>query len=153
MGAVGDDQGHRGAGRWTADAGDLCDAEERAALGRALEARCPEVAALIAARAFPGAPVALSDFDSSVVATAIIARWLIGGHGATGAEHESLARNGDAPLMGQSTLGDMAKSYLAWRDVTVELLRAEAERLGTSARTVRSAQTVVRSSCDASLVR
>ncbi|HET9689825.1 MAG TPA: bifunctional diguanylate cyclase/phosphodiesterase [Acidimicrobiales bacterium] len=125
---------------------------ERVALGRALEGRLTEVAGLTAERAFPGRRLAPSAFDSAVLATRIIARWLVDGQGATGEEEAELASNGHAPLVAEGSFGGLAKSYLAWRDVTSELIVAESRRLGVSAATTEAALHAVGRSTDASLV-
>lgn len=130
---------------------------QRARLGRVLEAHADEVGGMVAERVHPGIAGGPSGFDpildSAILATRLTARWLIRGEGATGSELESFSRNGESPLAGGGTLVDLAKSYLAWRDVTLALMASQAERLEVSAEVLRSAEVGVRRSCDAGLVR
>jgi diguanylate cyclase (GGDEF)-like protein len=127
--------------------------EARRALGDALQARADEVAALAAARAFPGVKVDLDQFSSSVTAARLVGRYLSTGKTASASEHQSLARNGEMPLTGGTDLGNVTKSYLAWRDAVCDVIRQEAQRLGADEVVLGQALMAAQRSSDASLVR
>ncbi len=122
--------------------------QDRVALGQALEARAPEVAARIGRHS-----TAIPGFPEAVLATRLIGRWLATGQEATPEEHRTIARAGEGPVRGSCSLSDLAKAYLAWRDGTIELLEEAAARLGIAEGPLLAmARRVIRASCDTSLV-
>jgi len=125
---------------------------ERAALGQALEARCGELEARLRAGLAPERRD-VADLSATVLATRLIARWLVTGEHASPAEQKELARTGEQPLRGRGDLGGLTKSYLSWRDLSVQFLREEATRLATGPEVLAEALTAVRRSCDSSMVR
>ncbi|WP_127782046.1 GGDEF domain-containing protein [Rhodococcus sp. X156] len=87
-----------------------------------------------------------------VLATELIGRYLATGEGATPSESRALADSGGPSATDNFGLADIARCYLAWRDVTISVAREEGARLGVDDELLRQVYRIVRQSCDASLV-
>ncbi len=135
------------------------DVADRIALGEALSARAPEVAQACNERLRqvlglgPDEPLPEVDATSaSELATSILGRYLASGAPATSDEEAVLARPGSLALS-ETSVTTLVKLVLYWRDATLLALRDIASQQGTASHLLRAAEEVVRSSCDASLVR
>ena len=135
------------------------DAAARIALGEALSERAPEVARACNERLRqilglgPDEPLPeVNAASASELATGILGRYLTSGAPATSDEAAVLARPGSLALH-ETSVTTLVKLVLYWRDTTLLTLRDIASQQGTAAHLLRAAEEVVRSSCDASLVR
>ncbi|MCW2992429.1 MAG: bifunctional diguanylate cyclase/phosphodiesterase [Solirubrobacterales bacterium] len=126
---------------------------ERAALGWALHARGDDVAAEVLRRlgGTPTLEVMASIANADRLATQVVGRWLATGEGATGDEHAQLS--GPGALVGAITLDELVKAYLAWREVTIQVLEEEGARLGSDEALLAEGRVMVARSSDVSLVR
>jgi diguanylate cyclase (GGDEF)-like protein len=125
--------------------------DERWALGRALLARADEVGQMLNEQF--AADLTGNAYVTARFGTELIARWLSTGEAASDEDVARLSRQGEQAILEDTVLASVAKAYFAWRDITIAVLKEEAERLGTSQHVVALATNVVRFSCDGSLVR
>ncbi|MCU1468077.1 MAG: hypothetical protein JWM72_4005 [Actinomycetia bacterium] len=132
------------------------------ALGHALHAQVDEIAhrvlmtweeqcAVTAAGA--GDRVKEDIIRSTRQATMAITSYLIHGERQTPEQKRAEAASGKAPLRDTISLTDLTKLYLYWRDTTIDVLRAEALRLGSPRSTADAAIDIVRGGSDGSVVR
>jgi diguanylate cyclase len=124
---------------------------ERVALGRALLARADEVGRLIDERF--SEDLHGHAFVAARLGTYLIGRWLATDQAASDEDESVLAQQGELILTEEAVLASVAKAYFAWRDITQVVIEDEGRRLGVSEELVTMATTVVRLSCDGSLVR
>ena len=124
---------------------------ERVALGRALLARADEVGRLIDERF--SEDLHGHAFVAARLGTYLIGRWLATDQAASDEDESVLAQQGELVLTEEAVLASVAKAYFAWRDITQVVIEDEGRRLGVSEELVTMAATVVRLSCDGSLVR
>jgi diguanylate cyclase (GGDEF)-like protein len=132
------------------------------ALGRALHAQVDEIAYRVlatwearssAAAARTGDRVKADIVRATRQATLAITSYLMRGEGQTAEQKRAEAASGKAPLRDTISLSDLTKLYLYWRDTTIEVLRAEALRLGSPLDTVAAAIDIVRAGSDGSVDR
>jgi diguanylate cyclase (GGDEF)-like protein len=114
-------------------------------------ARAEEIGKLVEARF--KRTLGRESFATSQLATELIGRWIATDEAATPEEESELSRQGEKAIIEAAELADVAKAYFAWRDGTIAVVEAEAQRLGTDAGLVSLVRKVVRLSCDGSLVR
>ncbi len=126
-------------------------ADERVALGHALQARSDEVGRLVDQRF--SVDLKGHAFVAARLATHLIGRWLATDQAASTEDEKILAAQGELALTEDAALDSVAKAYFAWRDVTCLVLSEEAQRLKVSDELLAMARDVVRLSCDGSLVR
>jgi diguanylate cyclase (GGDEF)-like protein len=135
---------------------------EREALGRAIEDRAEDVGRALREDVARGLAARGVEEDAELLAqvewvarfgTYAVGRYLAEGLFATEEELERVARAGAYGLRSDVRVADLAKRWLLWRDLTEAAVAEEAARLGTAAPVVAEAVTMVRLSCDASLVR
>src|SRR5664280_285718 len=124
---------------------------ERVALGRALLVRAEEVGRLIDERF--SEDLHGHAFVAARLGTYLIGRWLATDQAASDEDESVLAQQGELVLTEEAILASVAKAYFAWRDITQMVIEDEGRRLGVSEELVTMATTVVRLSCDGSLVR
>jgi len=124
---------------------------ERVALGRALLVRAEEVGRLIDERF--SEDLHGHAFVAARLGTYLIGRWLATDQAASDEDESMLAQQGELVLTEEAVLASVAKAYFAWRDITQMVIEDEGRRLGVSEELVTMATTVVRLSCDGSLVR
>ncbi len=124
---------------------------ERVALGRALLVRAEEVGRLIDERF--SEDLHGHAFVAARLGTYLIGRWLATDQAASDEDERVLAQQGELVLTEEAVLASVAKAYFAWRDITQMVIEDEGRRLGVSEELVTMATTVVRLSCDGSLVR
>jgi diguanylate cyclase (GGDEF)-like protein len=82
-----------------------------------------------------------------------IVTYLITGLAASAAETTSQAAPGRAAANRSVALADLVKLYFYWRDIVIEVINEEAERLGSDPAAVELATVAVRMGSDAALVR
>ncbi len=123
---------------------------ERVALGRALLARAVEVGQMVDEQF---ADLQGNAFTTARLGTELIGRWLATDEVASEDDEATLSQQGEQAILEDAALGNVAKAYFAWRDITITVLREEAIRLGVSDQLLTLATNVVRFSCDGSLVR
>jgi diguanylate cyclase (GGDEF)-like protein len=132
------------------------------ALGHALHARVDEIAHRVlmmweercsVTAACAGDRVKEDIIRSTQQATIAITSYLIHGARQTPEQKRAEAASGKAPLRDTISLTDLTKLYLYWRDATVEVVRAEAIRLGSPRSTADAAIDIVRGGSDGSVVR
>jgi diguanylate cyclase (GGDEF)-like protein len=129
------------------------------ALGLAVLARADDVAQIVAERWELGRRSSSNDDESLRLdvyrfgeeGTRRVCQYLISGD--TGADSGSTASAGWYIANRSSTLADMLKTYLYWRDSLVEVLAEEAERLGTDIEALAMAEHATRIGTDAALVQ
>jgi len=124
---------------------------ERVALGRALLVRAEEVGRLIDERF--SEDLHGHAFVAARLGTYLIGRWLATDQAASDEDERVLAQQGELVLTEEAVLASVAKAYFAWRDITQMVIEDEGRRLGVSEELVTMATSVVRLSCDGSLVR
>jgi len=130
-------------------------------LGLALRARTDELAEQITERweAGRGDPAPVTERVREDVVrfcrsgTAQITTYLITGVAATAEQTASQATPGRAAANQSVSLADLMKMHLIWRDVTIEMLREEADRLESDPEALQLAVAVSRSGSDAAIVR
>jgi diguanylate cyclase (GGDEF)-like protein len=83
----------------------------------------------------------------------LVARWLVCGERPSEDELVYLSERGRQVAEEGLSIVNMARGYLVWRDVTLEMLSEEAQRLDIDPDIVASAHAVVRATCDGNLVR
>ena len=132
------------------------------ALGHALHAQVDEIARQVlttweercsATAACAGDRVREDIIRSTQQATMAITSYLIHRALQTPEQKRAEASYGKAPLRDTISLTDLTKLYLYWRDATIDVLRAEARRLGSPRPTVEAAIDIVRGGSDGSVVR
>ncbi len=139
--------------------GDECDERLRADLGWAVYRRAEDVVVAVRQRierdAGPAAGASSKTYASIAeadrLATQAIGRWIATGQAASAEEKETLARLGEA--VEDFSLPRMLKAYFAWRDATCDVIQEEAARREVPEQVVHEIQSVVETSCDASLVQ
>ena len=89
----------------------------------------------------------------SVVGTLLIARWLVSGISADKDEIDWISRSGGAAAREGVPLVETTRGHMHWRDVLVEVTRAEAAMLGTPPDVTDEVIRAVQANADASLVR
>jgi diguanylate cyclase (GGDEF)-like protein len=130
---------------------------ERERLGNALIARADDVADAVRVRVWPQGtdgidPVALAAIeDADRASTRMIGNWLVGGQQIDEEDRRKLGELGR--MINRLTLGELTKSYLAWRDALLAVMYEEAVRLGTSPELVAEVATVIARNNDGSVVR
>ncbi|MGH9043593.1 MAG: putative bifunctional diguanylate cyclase/phosphodiesterase [Acidimicrobiales bacterium] len=126
--------------------------ESAISLGLALRGRSDDIAQRVLGRWESsvedpherGAPQVI--FGLCTRGTAGIAQYLVSG--------DSDRIDGEAGSdLGPLNLIDLVRMHVCWRDVTIEVLREEAERLGSEPGAVELAQAVIRSGSDVALLR
>ena len=141
----------------TMDAGDRSDA--RVALGMAVGARAQETVERTWVRARrvgvspPSAAYDEHQRQSTFIGTLLIARWLVTGVAADEDDHAWLLRGSRLAVTEAVPMAHTVRGFFAWRDVLVEVVHEEADRLGTPPDVRELAAAVVQRSCDASLAR
>jgi len=126
-------------------------ADERRALGLALQARADEIGNQVAAR-FPEF-LRNEAFASSRLGTELIGRWLCTDRAASPDEEVALSRQGQQVVLMEVDLAVAVKGYLHWRDLCVAAIAEDAARLGVGRDLVDLACRVVSLSCDGGMVR
>ena len=135
--------------------------EARTALGIALGRRAEECAARaeerLAGFAWIG-PAASEEYlrtrrIATWFGTMLVARWLVCGEHPSEDEHQYLSERGRQVAEEGLSIVNLARGYLVWRDVTIEMIGEEARRLDIEPAIVASAHAVVRATCDGNLVR
>jgi diguanylate cyclase (GGDEF)-like protein len=126
-------------------------ADERVALGLALQARADAIGNEVASR-FPEY-LRNEAFASSRLGTELIGKWLATDRAASPEEERALSRQGQQVVLMEVDLGMAVKGYLHWRDLCTLAIHEDAARLGVNAGLVELACSVVRLSCDAGMVR
>ncbi|HXR54079.1 MAG TPA: GGDEF domain-containing protein, partial [Acidimicrobiales bacterium] len=135
--------------------------ESAVSLGLALRARTDELAEQITERweAGRGDPAPVTERVREDVVrfcrsgTAQITTYLITGVAATAEQTASQATPGRAAANQSVSLADLMKMHLIWRDVTIEMLQEEADRLESDPEALGLAVAVSRSGSDAAIVR
>ena len=141
--------------------GSLMDKEARAELGRALGRRAHECVQMAEARLagymWKGVQPSEEYLESrrSVMwfGTLLIARWLVRGAVPDDDELSSIHRRGRLAVAQGISIVNFARAYLVWRDVNIEVLTREADRLGIDGATRDIALAAVRATCDGNLLR
>ena len=133
---------------------------ERARLGLAIGRRADEVYQRTIDLLYrKGQAGAVSDayldyrWGRSVVGTLLIARWLVSGIAADKDELEWISKSGGAAAREGVPLVETTRGHMHWRDVLVEVVRAEAALLGTPPDVADEVVRAVQANADASLVR
>jgi PAS domain S-box-containing protein len=85
--------------------------------------------------------------------TLLIARWLVTDEAASDEESAWISRRGRSEAAEGALASRTSRGYYCWRDEVIEVLHAEASRLGTPTCVLEMAIDVTRASCDASLFR
>jgi diguanylate cyclase (GGDEF)-like protein len=136
----------------------------RIALGTALASRVTEVGDIMARRwrqSNPGAAPWSSGQNDRIAqdivrigsfATTVFSKYLVTGDPTTPEEDTTWKGQGTVPLHGVMSLTELIKLNLVWRSAIIDVIQAEAARLGIDAATVTEAIDVARAGCDASLV-
>jgi len=152
-------RGLRRSGRGTGTA--TRPSESAVSLGLALRARTEEVAELVLTRWIVGRsdPTPITDRVRDDVlrfcrsGTGQITQFLVTGAVATSDEFTSQAAPGRAAANQSVLLSDLLKMHLYWRDVVVELLEQEAERLDSEPEALDLAVVASRMGSDSAIVR
>jgi diguanylate cyclase (GGDEF)-like protein len=139
----------------------MTEADGRVELGIALGRRAEECAVLAEQRvsAFPWVGSAPSDEyvrtrqGTLWFATLLVARWMVCGAMPEDTELEHISRRGRRVAEEGLSVVNLARGYLIWRDVVLEVLGEEGQRLGTDRRVLGAARAVVRATCDGNLMR
>lgn len=136
-----------------------CELDSRRTLARRLEGRANDVATGVLAE-LEGCQEATGEIlkpdlldaitRTDVEATRVVSRWIATGEGATADEMMRLGALG--ALVDRLTLASLVKAYLAWRDVTIQIVTAEVCRIQASGRLRKEVVAMVARSCDAALV-
>lgn len=136
-------------------------AAQRVALGLAVGARaheCAEVARVrLASGLEPGQPPPSAAYweqrwDRTVLATLIVARWLVVGKGATPEEMDWISQAGLQAASEGLPIAFTSRDCLCWRDALLRIIDEEAQRLQASHQLHRLAVETVAHSCDAALM-
>ncbi len=130
-------------------------------LGYALGRRAVECADTVVARLErhgwigtpPSAAYLRARYEHLWFATLLVARWLVSGVAADSEELGWISRAGRSAALEGLSLPNVARVYLVWRDVLVEVLCAEAARLQAPAAALDAAIGVVRTTADGGLIR
>jgi diguanylate cyclase (GGDEF)-like protein len=133
----------------------------RAELGMALGRRAEECAGRAEERlaGFPWVGAAPSDdylrtrHIATWFGTMLVARWLVCGERPSEDELRYLSERGRQVAEEGLSIVNMARGYLVWRDVTLDMVNEEAARLELDPQVVATADAVVRATCDGNLVR
>jgi diguanylate cyclase (GGDEF)-like protein len=135
------------------------EGQDRVRLGWALHERADDVAAGVIERSrtfpadsWPSDDAAVLDAiaETDRLAVRVVGRWLATGARVTEDETRQLAALG---LLAETVpLSCLVKLYLAWRDVTLEVVEEEGRRLGVARETVDEVREVVARSNDAAIV-
>ncbi len=127
------------------------------ALGRRAEECARTVDARMDASRWVGQPPSQAYVDGrqevSWFATLLVARWLVSSTRPEDGEMAWTSLRGHLAAEEGLSIINVARGYLVWRDATVEILKEEAQRLGTPSMQLAAALGTVRSSCDAALMR
>ena len=135
--------------------------DERRRLGMALALRAHECTALMDARLLrhpwvgppPSAEYAELVGRINEFAAVLIARYLVFGRRAGPEESAYIAERGAVAAAERQSSANITRAYLAWRDTVCAILSEEAARLETTSEVLSGALSVVRRSCDRSLVQ
>ena len=73
-------------------------------------------------------------FATARLATFLIGRWIATDEVASEEDEAIMARQGEQAILENTSLGSVAKAYLAWRDCTIAVLTEEAHRLRSARR-------------------
>jgi signal transduction histidine kinase len=135
--------------------------EKRVQLGLALGQRASEPvdrsSALLAADTMGGV-VPSEAYEEhrrgrTLMATLLVARWLVTGEPANQAEQAWISLGGRMAADEGLPMASVTRGYYSWRDGALEVIQEEGGRLGCSAALVAEASAVVRKSFDVSLLR
>jgi diguanylate cyclase (GGDEF)-like protein len=129
---------------------------DRVALGLALGAKAVEAAnaALATVEQYRTARTDVDrKFNNIVIASLVIARWLVTGESASADEMDWLGQVGEVSVADGTPLAVTTRGAMAWRDFLLRVVRDEGMRLESPAALVAEASQVVRASSDANLVR
>lgn len=85
--------------------------------------------------------------------TRLVARWLQTGQVASPEESDFIGQIGQMAASEGFSVGDMARSYLMWRDANLVILDEEARRLEIPSAVVLAARAAILASADGSIVR
>ncbi len=136
----------------------------RVALGTALASRVTDVGDIMARRwkqSLNGATTWSAGQNDRIAqdivrigsfATTTFSKYLVTGEPTTPEEDVTWKGQGTIPLHGIMSLSELTKLNLDWRTAVIEVIHAEAARLGLDAATVAETLDVARAGCDASLV-
>ena len=130
-------------------------------LGCALGRRAVECADTVVARlerhgwvgTTPSAHYVQARYEHLWFATLLVARWLVSGRSADGEELGWISHAGRTAALEDLSLPNVARVYLIWRDVLVEVLHEEAARVGAPQSALDAAVTAVRRTADGGLMR
>jgi len=89
----------------------------------------------------------------TLMATLLIARWLVTGESANPDEQAWISLGGRMAADEGLPMASVTRGYYSWRDGTLDVIQEEGGRLGCSAALVAEASAVVRKSFDVSLLR
>lgn len=136
------------------------DTDARLNLGQALVRRAAEVGEAVVQAWRPRAievNVPQDQLEAAIqhtsqLGTELIGRWVATGDGASADEAQDLAERSTELIRDHFAMHSVVRNYLAWRDATLEVLREEAARLGTSAAVVAEVSQVIQMSADTSIV-
>ncbi|HEV3124646.1 MAG TPA: GGDEF domain-containing protein [Candidatus Dormibacteraeota bacterium] len=136
------------------------ETDPRRALGLALGTRADDVAQVAATRVethqWIGKPASDAYKQRRLAAhwvgTLMVARWLVSGILPDENESAWLASTGQAAAAEQMSIVNVVRGYLIWRDVTSEILVAEAHRLGSPNTVLAEALGIVRGSTDVNMM-
>jgi hypothetical protein len=133
--------------------------QDQLALGRALAARVSEVARLAAEAAAATGLLELGScrfakpiHDVHMLASRVIARFLITGQGTTMRERNFIAGFGVIAALYRLPVATLAASFLLWRDANLRVLNEEVKRLGTAWAVSEEARKIIRSIADTGMV-
>ena len=85
--------------------------------------------------------------------TLLVARWLVSGVVARPEELAWISHSGRSAALEGLSVVNIARAYLVWRDVVLEVIREEAPQVGAPPEAVEVAIAVVRATCDGNLMR
>jgi diguanylate cyclase (GGDEF)-like protein len=131
------------------------------ALGEALGRRAEESARAAAARVdeftWTGQPPSqtylTARYQHMWFGTMLVARWLVTGVVANPDELAWISHSGRSAALEGLSVVNIARAYLIWRDVVIEILTEEAPRTGAPDAALDIAVRVVRATCDGNLMR
>jgi diguanylate cyclase (GGDEF)-like protein len=131
----------------------------RVSLGQVLQARSCDIADEVLRRWQQGAGATASDevcrdvLRTAALSTETVAQFLMTGMPPTEERSGVLSATGKAPIRDTIALKELMRLFLFWRDITLDVVAREVERLGSDASTLAEAQRVVRAGSDGSFMR